>query len=165
MSIVEPNIIAMNIQVCCARLFYLGLIKKSILMPKACENVGHCYEIEKIETLLGVPAFGLIARIKRYADGRNLKIPEALNDEVPPFWAIKHAYCAEDWADFRARDGKENELTHLRAYFWDENCNEESLMCITHFAIKQGRTISKDDVSISNTQKFNFKNSGYYYEK
>jgi len=91
-----------------------------------------------------------------------LTSPEEINYEQDPFLAIKFAYC-EDWAAFNARKGSVKDLTHLRAYFWDESKNNEQLMCITHFKIKTKAKLDPQDTRTSKTEKEYFLNTDCFY--
>lgn len=142
---------------------YDGDVYESILLYQALKDVNFCFIPDEIEDIFGVPAFGLIERILDYADGNTLEEPEALNKEKEPFWAIKYAYC-DDWDDFVARNGKVEELQHLRAYFYIEKNNPKNLMCITHFIQKTQAKLDPKDTAMSRSQKAIFDRNGCYYE-
>lgn len=147
------------------KLLEIGEYCNAILMCQALKDVNYCCSIDQINTILNVPAEGLLARILRYINGESLKIPEALNDEKYPFQAIKHAYC-EDWEAFNSRGGDVSELEHLRAYFWDEpNCEPRQAMAITHFSLKKGLYLRDEDDRISRRERAFFIDSGYKYEE
>lgn len=145
------------------KLFAEGLIMNAILLWQAYEDLELCCYLEEIETVFGIPAVKLMARIEHYIDGEYLKEPEHLNYEKTPFKAIKYAHCAEGWENFVARNGRVEELDHLRAYFWDERVAGENLMCITHFRVKTGPKLDPKDHSISTDQKVRFEDYGYHY--
>lgn len=142
--------------------FYNGKLLVSVLMEQAYIDLGCCHDIEKIKLIFGVPCFGLLARIRRHADARNLIHPEQINYEKYPFQAIKYTYCA-DWNSFRLNNGNISELLHLRAYFWEEKTLYEQLMCITHFNLKTQEKLAPDDANKSHEQRDKFLKNGRYY--
>ena len=143
--------------------FYDGDVHESILLIQALCDLNFCYEPDEIEEIFGIPAIGLIERIRDYADGNPLEEPEALNKEKEPFWAIKYAYC-DDWDAFIARNGSVEELQHLRAYFYHEKSRPKNLMCITHFIQKIQAKLDPKDTEISRKQKNLFDRNGCFYE-
>lgn len=145
------------------QLFWDGEARVTVLMRQAYRDVDYRWCLEHVTSLFGVPAIGLMARIKRYAEGRQLTPPEEINWEVYPFMAIKYAHCEEGWESFRARKGRVNELSHLRAYFWEEDTGTELLMCITHFKLKKALKLDPADTQISVAERSHFLNSGKYY--
>lgn len=135
------------------QLFYDGRVRVAVLMRQAYSDLEFCYLMDKIATVLGERALGLMARIRRHADGRALLPPVEINDEVDPFQVIKHA--------------------KLRAYFWEEvalcenraSNKKELLMCITHFAVKGQQKLDPEDTRVSKQERRYFLNSDYYYEE
>ena len=151
-----------------AKLFYKGNIFRSILMHQAYKDLDFCCDITKVDNLYGVSATRLMARIRRYADGRSLKEPTEINVERIPFFAIKDKTPpnGESWEDFKNRKGDmEKELSQLRAYFWhDEDNDLNKLMCITHFIQKTQPKMKEEDVSMCRDQKFLFEKNQYFYD-
>jgi len=144
------------------QLFWDGEARVSILMRQAFRDLEFCWCLDHVTHLFGVPAAGLMARIRRYAEGRQLLPPEEINWEQDPFLAIKYAYC-EDWEKFRAAKGRAKDLTHLRAYFWDEDTQSEKLMCITHFIIKSQLKLDPEDTKISMAEREYFLATNCHY--
>lgn len=148
------------------KLFASGDAKDAIIMWQAYVDLDYCCFADEIETIFGIPAEALIARIYRYIDGLSLKEPEWLNKEQGPFWAIKAANCEEGWESFRDRNGHVSELDHLRAYFWDEPLvDPDPSMCITHFKKKTGAKLDPKDHTMSTNQKVRFESHGYQYSE
>ena len=157
------NIIPINF---IAKEFYKGAMSKSILMQQAYKDLNECNDIEAITDILGFEAFLLLARIKRYADARNLRFDREINDEIEPFYAVKSQLPpnGETWKDFKDRKGDmRKELIQLRAYFWNEKVNEEELMCITHFIHKTTQCMTTQDQAICRDQKHFFEQANYQY--
>lgn len=145
------------------QLFWDGGAHLSILMRQAFKDLDFCWCLEDVTHIFDVPAFGLMARIKRYTEGRQLVYPEEINDEEHPFLAIKYAYC-DDWEKFKKNKGRVQDLTHLRAYFWHEvDNNNDDLMCITHFKIKTKRTLDPEDTKISKDERSYFLRTNRFY--
>lgn len=137
-------------------LFYTGNLKKSIILEQAQKDTGGINKLNEVRYLFDIPARGLMARIRRYADGENLRKPEEINDEKFPFRAIKHAHCT-DWKKFQEENGSVEDLDHLRAYFWDQ---DEKIMCITHFILKKQKDLHPKDTKISLEEKDKFERNG-----
>lgn len=146
-----------------AKKLYDGAILKSILMDQAYRDVNYCCDINSITHIHGIEAFQLIARIRRYADKRNLKTPIEINDEGFPFYAIKSKVLpnGETYESFKARKGEKREFLQLRAYFWD--IEEEGLMCITHFIQKTSAYLQDKDICTCRNQKYFFEINNYQY--
>ncbi|QEH49186.1 hypothetical protein [Aggregatibacter actinomycetemcomitans] len=142
-----------------AKEFYKGAMSKSILMQQAYKDLNECSDIDAITDILGFEAYVLLARIKRYADARNLRFDREINDEIRPFYAVKSQLPpnGESWESFKARKGDmRKELVQLRAYFWDEKTDNEELMCITHFIHKTTQCMTTQDQAICRNQKHFF---------
>lgn len=144
------------------QLFWDGGEISAILMRQAFKDLDYCWCLGDVVNLFGVPAIGLMARIRRYTEGRQLIIPEQLNWEEAPFMAIKFAYC-EDWEKFRDEKKSVDDLTHLRAYFWDQDTEREKLMCITHFKIKTQAKLDPEDTRISRMERDHFLGTNCHY--
>ena len=137
------------------QLFFDGGCRVAVLMRQAYSDLDFCYFIEQVESVLGERAIGLMARIRRHAEGRMLLPPTEINDEADPFKAIKHA--------------------KLRAYFWEEvvskgsasplGAKDELLMCITHFAVKGQQKLDPEDTKVSKEERRHFLNTNCYYEE
>lgn len=144
------------------QLFWDGDARASILMRQAFRDLEFCWCLDHVTDLFGIPAAGLMARIRRYCEGRQLTPPEEINSECDPFYAIKYAYC-EDWKAFTERKGRAKDLTHLRAYFWDQDTPSENLMCITHFKIKTKPKLDPADTKISVAERAYFLSTNCHY--
>lgn len=148
-----------------AKLFYEGHVRKAVALQQACTDLNGQFPLKNVSKLFDVPAAGLMARIRRYTDGRNLVIPEQLNQEKFPFWAIKYAFC-DDWEAFnKQQNPNPADLQHLRAYFWNELNPSKELMCITHFWLKTQAKLHPADTAISHRERDEFYRNGCDYEE
>ena len=91
-----------------------------------------------------------------------------LNDERPPFWAFKDKTPPpnESFDQFREKAQNDisifNKMKQLRAYFWYEikylnkHYEEENLIILSHFIIKETAMMTEEDVHICRNQKHKF---------
>lgn len=158
-AVVEGTDVAEDVR---PQLFWDGQRRAAILMRQAFKDVKFCCDLSAMTEIFGIPAAGLMVRIKRYTDGRQLILPEEINEEVNPFYAIKYAYC-EDWEKFKKEKRRVSDLAHLRAYFWDQITKNEELMCITHFIVKNKKKLDPNDTNISRNERMYFLSTNCQY--
>lgn len=157
------------------KLFIDGTEYKVILTDRSCDElcISNQLSIEQISYNLikwihELDATKMIANIFRYANGQSLKEPEYLNDERTPFHAFKYKTPPknETFSEFRKRCELDQsimkDMLHLRAYFWyemkylTEDYQEENLIILSHFIIKETRTMTEENVTICRNQKHKF---------
>lgn len=143
--------------------FYSGRKYQALLLTRAQADV-QCRECMAVSEVHGYNAKQLMAKIRRHCEGRELRVPEDLNYECPPFYAIKSADTpeGESWEEFRRRRGDVRELTFLRAYFFYPVKRETLVgdftpllnsLCITHFIRKVTPTMTEADKAICRAQR------------
>ena len=157
------------------KLFIAGSEYQIIITDKSCNDLCISNQLsenelsfEKIKWIHKLDSTRLMANMFRYANGQSLRIPKYLNDERPPFWAFKDETPPpnESFDQFREKAKDDisifGEMKQLRGYFWyemkylNEQYEEENLIVLSHFIIKETATMTEEDVCICRNQKHNF---------
>ncbi|MDU3249353.1 MAG: hypothetical protein E6Y14_05825 [Haemophilus parainfluenzae] len=157
------------------KLFITGSEYRIIVTDRSCDDLCDSNQLSKdelsfnkIKWIHSLDSTRLIANMFRYANGQSLNIPKYLNDERPPFWAFKDKTPPpnESFDQFREKAQNDisifNKMKQLRAYFWYEikylnkHYEEENLIILSHFIIKETAMMTEEDVHICRNQKHKF---------